>query len=131
MKTKLQLLTLFFFILFTSFSFSQERETLNKHEEDTLTITPRYTKETAILNIKSGIFTLVLPGGIISAPTKEGDKAFSEKYNVKFISQSCTRLPGEKFLEYNQEMFHYLDEKYGTGWRSEIRQDVIGLNIKE
>lgn len=130
MKTKLQLLPLFFFILLTSISFSQERDTLSNHEKDTLIITPRFTKETAKRDIKSEYFTLVLPGGIISAPTKEGDPEFCEKYHVKFISQTCTRLPGEKFAEYNTEIFQYLDEKYGTDWRSEIRQDVIGLNIK-
>lgn len=128
MKTKSKFLPLLF-ILISSFSFAQERDTLNSLKKDSLIFIPKFTKETATKSIKSGNIILVLPGGIISAPTKDGDQAFCEKYQIKFTSQNCNRLPGEKFAEYNTEMFHYLDEKYGIGWRNEIRQDVIGLKI--
>lgn len=46
---------------------------------------------------------------------------------MTFISQGCVRFPEENETEYNFEIFKYLDEKYGTGWRKEIRADVIGL----
>ena len=62
----------------------------------------------------------------------EKDKQFQEKYQVQFYAQA----PGhnaEKEDEkgYNQVVFDYLDEKYGTDWRFEIRRDAIGFEIAD
>ena len=128
MKTKLQLLTLFFSIFLSSFSFAQKRDSLNAKQvdADTLIYIGGFTKEKAKTDIEKGLIQLFLQGGIISAETKLGDKEFCEKYNLVFKSRTCVDHP----LNYNLEMFNYLDEKYGTSWRNEIRQDVIGLKIK-
>ena len=90
----------------------------------------QYNKQGALSDIKKGKIQLLLPGGIIPAPRLFTDKDFENKFNLKFISQGCVRYPGENQTEYNQEVFKYLDEKYGDIWRKEIRNDVIGLNAK-
>jgi len=127
MKTYPKSFPLLFFILISSFSFAQKRDSLNAKQvdSDTLIYIGGFTKEKAKSDIQKGLIQLFLPGGIISAPTKDGDQAFCEKYNLGYKSTTCTDHP----LNYNLEMFHYLDETYGMDWRKEIRQDVIGLKI--
>lgn len=86
-----------------------------------------FNKHSALQDIKNDEVKLLLPGGIISSPRLAGDAKFEKKYNIKFLSQGCVRYPGENQTEYNQEIFKYLDEKYGSSWRKTIRNDVIGL----
>ena len=127
MKTYPKSFPLLFFILISSFSFAQKRDSLNAKQvdADTLIYIGGFTKEKAKTDIEKGLIQLFLQGGIISASTKDGDQAFCEKYNLVFKSRTCVDHP----LNYNLEMFNYLDEKYGIGWRKEIRQDVIGLKV--
>jgi hypothetical protein len=89
-----------------------------------------YNKKGALNNISKGEIQLLLPGGIAGAPYLHSDTIFEKKYNVTFILLGCVRYPGGNQLEYNTEMFKYLDEQYGEVWRKEIRKDVIGLKMK-
>ena len=86
-----------------------------------------YNKQGALKDIEKGNIKLLLPGGIVGSPELPNDSIFEEKYNLTFISQGCVRFPEENETEYNLEIFKYLDEKYETDWRKEIRTDVIGL----
>lgn len=91
----------------------------------------KYNKKGALEDLRKGDVKLLLPGGIIEAPTQPYDSTFERKYNVTFISQGCVRFLGDNEAAYNAEVFKYLDEKYGKDWRKEIRSDVIGLkNLK-
>lgn len=90
-------------------------------------ILSEYNKKGALKDIKKGEIKLLLPGGIITAAELPNDSIFEEKYNLTFVSQGCVRYPGENEYEYNTEIFKYLDKKYGSEWRDEVRKDVIGL----
>lgn len=83
--------------------------------------------EKARKDIKNGMIEIILPGGIAAASELPGDAAFEEKYGISFFSQGCVRFPGDNESAYNQEVFKFLDEKFGKDWRSEIRTDAIGL----
>lgn len=85
-------------------------------------------KEGAIIDIEKHEQKIFLPGGFISSTITKEDSIFEKKYQIKFISQGCVKFEGENELEYNQEIFKYLDKKYGKKWRNEIRIDAIGLN---
>lgn len=83
-------------------------------------------KEDAIKDIEQHTMKLLLIGG--DAPivyTK--DQKFSEKYKISFYDYGCLPDDYNCILSYNKAIFSYLDEKYGKGWRDEVRNDVIGL----
>lgn len=86
-----------------------------------------FNAEGALRDIKNNNMRVLLPGGIIQLTTTTSDSMFEKKYNVHFLSQGCVRLPGENQSAYNQEIFKYLDLKFGQDWRREIRSDAIGL----
>jgi hypothetical protein len=128
-------ITPFLTVVLTVFSNSdinaQNQETLDSLALDSITeyeifMSP-YTRKGALKDISKGEINLLLPGGIVGAPYHLSDTIFEKKYDVTFIRQGCVRYPGENQNEYNGEMFKYLDETYGRGWRKEIRDDVIGL----
>lgn len=86
-----------------------------------------FNRQGAITDIEKGEIKLLLPGGIAGSPRLPNDKFFEEKYTLSFLSQGCVRFPEENETQYNYVVFKYLDEKYGTDWRDEVRKDVIGL----
>lgn len=89
-----------------------------------------YNRKRAVNDIEKKNIEILLPGGIVSSAIFPNDSNFEKKYNVKFASQGCTRNPGDNESEYNQEIFKFLDQKFGKEWRDEIRQDAIGLKRK-
>ena len=89
-----------------------------------------YNKERALSDIKMGNITILLPGGIVAAPELSTDVAFEKKYGVRFHSQGCTRFPKDNEPAYNEEVFKYLDLKFGKEWRDEIRKDAVGFRGK-
>ncbi len=83
-------------------------------------------RETAIDDIKSLKPRLLLIGGI--APTDIANKElFEKKYKVHYEDFGCVAPPNECIEQYNFEIFKYLDEKYGESWRSEVNENVIGI----
>lgn len=60
---------------------------------------------------------------------EQGQEIFEKKYNIKYFDFGTAVVDSEECLEiYNKRIFKYLDEKYGDGWRKEVRQDVLFLN---
>ncbi|MCW3788916.1 hypothetical protein [Plebeiibacterium sediminum] len=83
-------------------------------------------RETAISDIKLNKPRLLLVGGI--APTYIANKeVFENKYNIQYEDLGCVAPPQECIEQYNLEIFEYLDEKYGEVWRSEVNENVIGI----
>ncbi len=95
-----------------------------------VTVYSRYNASGAACDIDSGKVRILFPGGFGGMPDFENpqDQNFQEKYKVEFWSQGCVRMGVDDDEEgYNWAVFEYLDEKYGEGWRDEIRPDAIGL----
>lgn len=90
-----------------------------------------FTTEGALRDIANNNMRILLPGGLIQETINASDSLFEQKYHVRFLNRGCVRLPGEDQNTYNQEIFKYLDNKYGRRWRREIRQDAIGLQKKK
>ena len=83
-------------------------------------------KEKAISDIKSGNIKIILSSG--EAPIiYKADKRFGRKYNVSFSEYGCEGVANESLYDYNTTVFEYLDKKYGTKWRNQTREDVVGL----
>ena len=63
----------------------------------------------------------------------EKDLEFQRKYHVVFFSPGSFDMLGQNKNKkgYNQVIFAYLDKKYGTAWRHELRADAIGFEKPE
>ena len=84
-------------------------------------------KEKAVNDIKIGMIKIFLPGGIVASSELPGDEAFEKKYGVWFMSLGCIRSSGDNYTDYNEQVFKYLDKKFGKEWKNEIRKDAIGF----
>ena len=92
-------------------------------------LTMGYNKYTAKTHIQHGNIYLFISGGFGTNPTvDDSDRLFEKKYLIKFNIQGCITGLADNVGEFNQTIFEYLDKKYGTVWRKEIRTDVIGFN---
>jgi len=92
-----------------------------------------YTLEGAKNDIKIGKPRILFEGGFGGMPdfSSKADKIFQKKYNVKFYSQGCIRMPNDDQEGYNKVIFAYLDKKYGEGWRYELQPGAIGFEEPE
>lgn len=89
-----------------------------------------YNKKGAFLAIKKNNIKILFSGGFGGMPNfkNKSDIQFQKKYKVEFFSQGCVRYGENEDEEgYNKIIFEYLDKKYGTKWRKEIRNDAIGF----
>ena len=77
-------------------------------------------------DINKGVFCLFVQGGIAPIVYKE-DLEFEKKYNVNISDFGCTGVNEKISSAYNQEVFKFLDKKYGKKWRKELRKDIIGF----
>ncbi|MEO1051742.1 MAG: hypothetical protein AAFX87_14025 [Bacteroidota bacterium] len=106
---------------------------LDKYElvvESQYVIESHYNAEGAKSDIKSGKTLILFSGGFGGMPNfkNQKDEVFQRKYDVTFFSKGCVSIGvNEDEIGYNKVVFSYLDEKFGTGWRQEIRQDAFGL----
>lgn len=85
-----------------------------------------FNKLSALSDIEIKNMRLLLPGGFVSSKIYDSDTLFEKKYNIKYFSRDCIIYSGENEEEYNQQIFNYLDKRYGQSWRKEVRTDVIG-----
>jgi hypothetical protein len=84
------------------------------------------SKEKANADLKKGKVEFLIQGGIV-ARRFEGDQAFELSYNIQYRDLGCL-MPADLCLDvYNQEVAVHLDQKYGKGWRKQVRRDVPGL----
>ena len=92
-----------------------------------------YTPKSARKDLRKGNPVILFRGGLDGMPdfSSETDKAFQRKYGVNFYSQGCLRLPDDDQEGYNRVIFDYLDEKYGEGWRYELREGAVGFESPE
>jgi hypothetical protein len=79
-------------------------------------------------DLQRGKAIIWFPGGITGCDfSSKADQEFQKKYGVQFISPGCSRIGDEGPEAYNKVIFQYLDKKYGTGWRDELRTDAKGF----
>jgi len=78
--------------------------------------------------IRKGHVRLLLIGGI--APVYYfGQENFEKKFNAEYFDFGDSGSPAITCVKlYNDEVFAYLDRKYGNAWRHDVRRDVIGLS---
>lgn len=84
------------------------------------------SKEKAVLDIRKGKINFLVQGGIVSRYVK-GQELFERKYQLKYLDFGCV-IPKDLCLDvYNAEIAKYLDKKYGSSWRKEVRKDIMGI----
>jgi|SRR5690606_31224761 len=77
-------------------------------------------------DIRNKTISIHLQGGIVSTMTN-ADLAFGKMYGVGITEFGCVGMDREYSLAYNKEIFKYLDGEFGTVWRQQIRDDMIGF----
>ena len=87
-----------------------------------------YNGVVAKRDIQNNEVKLICVMGFTGKPFSKKEKRLEKKYNLTYIIFGCTEITLECFEQYNQTTAKYLDNKYGTKWRSKIRKDVTGLN---
>lgn len=82
--------------------------------------------ELAEQDIKKGLLFLLLQSGIspVVYPT---DSKFEEAFKVYYYESGCTGPKVEYAKAYNQRIFSYLTENFGTKWKRKVRKDVIAV----
>jgi hypothetical protein len=86
-----------------------------------------FSKESALQDIRNRRPKLLIFGGIAPSFNVYQHK-FEKKYKIEYmVFGDDGPPPYECVLEYNLTVFKSLTEKYGNKWRSEVRQDVVGL----
>lgn len=87
----------------------------------------KINKTLAINDIKQDSIKLYLAGGIVPFANSLEDNEFEHKYEIEYYEFGCTPPTFECIEEYNKVIFAYLDEKYGSIWRQDVRKDVLFL----
>ena len=87
-----------------------------------------YSKEQAEKDWKNGNPKLLLVGSIAPIANSRSDKRFERNFGVKYLDFGCTPPIMDCILIYNQRIFEFLDNKYGSSWRNSVRSDVKYLD---
>lgn len=66
-------------------------------------------------------------GGIAPMAISPADKSFEKTYNVNYHLFDCMIPERSRLISYNQIIAIYLDKKFGTGWREQVRPDIWGV----
>ncbi|MEQ8423755.1 MAG: carboxypeptidase-like regulatory domain-containing protein, partial [Cyclobacteriaceae bacterium] len=105
--------------------------TLNIQESTELnfliTANCEFDKDRAQQDIRKNKVKLLLVGSIAPIANSKHDERFMKKYKIKYYDFGDEVIAMECIEEYNLEIFKFLDNMYGTDWRSEARTDVIAL----
>ena len=83
-------------------------------------------KKMAHSHIKNGTLFLLIQGGIVPVITEQ-DLAFSNKYGVQFYDFGCLAIDTALMIAYNEVVFEYLYDNYGSKLFKELRPDIKGL----
>lgn len=91
-----------------------------------------YNSKGARQDLKDGKPAILFPEGCFMFDS-EKDVEFQRKYHVEFFAPGFFHMIGQNKNKkgYNQVIFAYLDKKYGTAWRYELRADAIGFEKPE
>lgn len=83
-------------------------------------------REFAKSDIANQKMFLLLSSGI-SPIVYSTDLRFENDFKIKYLESGCTGPKEEFAIEYNNTIFNYLTDKYGTKWKKDVRKDVSGL----
>ena len=83
-------------------------------------------RELAKSDIANQKMFLLLSSGI-SPIVYSTDLRFENDFKIKYLESGCTGPKEEFAIEYNNTIFNYLSDKYGTKWKKDVRKDVAGL----
>lgn len=83
-------------------------------------------KKMARSHIKNGTLFLLIQGGIVPV-ISEQDMAFSKKYGVQFYDFGCLAIDTALMTAYNEVVFEYLYDNFGSKLFKELRPDIKGL----
>lgn len=77
----------------------------------------------AQLDIEAGSPLLLIVEGIQGFPNTRWDEIFEHTYKVKYELYGCTGPTEQCVDNYNQVIIKFLDKKYGSTWRDQVRTD--------
>jgi hypothetical protein len=83
-----------------------------------------YNEKRAQADIDNGEILLLCDLGYASYKFSQVDKEFEQKYKVKYYTFADEPIWSDCMWLYNRVIGKYLDNKYGDGWRKEVRWDV-------
>ena len=121
MKKNIYIITLLISLFVAEHTFAQVKS--DKALENS---TVAKAKERAQSDLSKNTASLFIQGGIASTITA-ADRSFKKKYLVDIRDFGCIGMNLAISTAYNQEVFKYLDSKFGKQWRTDVRQDIIGL----
>lgn len=76
--------------------------------------------------IKKGELNFFIQGGIVATYVK-GQEVFEQKYKLKYFDFGCVVPNDICIADYNATIAKYLDQRFGKGWRKEVRKDIRGI----
>ncbi|KQM72498.1 hypothetical protein ASE74_23125 [Pedobacter sp. Leaf216] len=85
-----------------------------------------HSTKLAHADLKNGCVKFLIRGGIISSYTK-GQEVFEKKYGIAYYSYGCVMPVNISINDYNKVVASFMDLKYGTDWRKEVRSDIQGI----
>lgn len=120
------------FLKFSAFGYTHKEIEINTttdsiNLEVTLTTICNYNDIVAENDWKSNNPKLFLFGSISPIANTKNDIKFEKKYKIQYYDFGCTPEVQECIKLYNEQIFIFLDKKYGTKWRNEVRKDVLFL----
>tara|TARA_B100000676_G_scaffold296670_1_gene337316 strand:+ start:476 stop:1096 length:621 start_codon:yes stop_codon:yes gene_type:complete len=95
--------------------------------KDSVVLLVKSGKQNAIEDIQNKKIFLYRQGGIVAPPLTTQDKSFQLNFNLKYIATGCTGPSKDYTVNYNKEVFKYLNKQFGNTWKSNIRKDTFGI----
>ena len=78
-------------------------------------------------DIESDNIRLLIIGGIVPKANTYQDNEFQKKYSLTYFDYGDTPPLFDCVRKYNENIFEFLDSKFGIEWRAKVRRDVEGL----
>jgi hypothetical protein len=77
-------------------------------------------------NLKNGSVKFLIRGGIVITYVK-GQEVFEKKYGIAYYSFGCVMPVNISINDYNKVVASFMDRRYGSDWRKEVRSDIQGI----